>query len=105
MTPPFNYQDYDSELLGIDETNGRSGEVTIETCKACGRMWLCYFVEYESFSQSGRWYRGLVTPEMVESLRPEQAAELLASLPWRSSGGSYFRSNGKKGSGPITVDL
>jgi len=105
MTPPFNYQDYDSELLGIDETNGRYGEVTIETCKACGRLWLRYFVEYESFSQSGRWYRGLVTPEMVESLRPEQAPELLASLPWRFSGGSYFRSMGRKGHGPIIIDL
>lgn len=105
MTPPFNYQDYDSELLGIDDTNGRSGEVTIEICKACRSMWLRYFVEYESFSQSGRWYRGLVTPEMVKSLTPEQAPELLASLPWCFYGGSYFRSTGRRGSGPIRIDL
>jgi hypothetical protein len=105
MTPPFFYLDYDSKRIGIDETNGRSGEVTVDTCKACGRMWLHYFVEYESFSESGRWYRGLVTSEMVERLTPEQAPELLASLPWRFYGGSYFRTQGREGSGPIRVDL
>jgi len=104
MTPPFWYTDYDSRPLGVDETKGRCGEVTLETCKACGQMWLRYFVEYESFSESGRWYRGPVTPEMVESLRPEQAPELLAGLPWRFSGGSYFRSQGRRGSGPLFLD-
>ena len=105
MTPPFLYSDYDSRSVGVDETNGRFGEVSVDTCKVCGQMWLHYLVEYESFSESGRWYRGPVTPEMVESLRPEQAPELLASLPWRFSGGSYFRSQGQKGTGPIIVGL
>jgi hypothetical protein len=97
--------DYDSTMIGVDETNGRFGEVSVETCKACGQMWLRYFVEYEFFSESGRWYRGPVTPEMVESLKPEQAPELLASLPWRFSGGSYFRSQGQKGTGPGILDI
>lgn len=105
MTPPFYYLDYDSMPIGIDETKGRKGEVTLETCKACGQMWLRYFVEYEFFSESGRWYRGPVTPEMVESLKPEQAPELLASLPWRFSGGSYFRTQGSKSSGPVRLDI
>lgn len=104
MTPPFNYQDFNSASLGVDETNGRFGEVTIETCRACGAMWLRYFVEYEFFSESGRWYRGPVTWEMVWLLKPEQAPELLASLPWYFYGGSYFRTTGRKGSGPI-IDL
>jgi hypothetical protein len=105
MTPPFHYLDYDTVSLGIDGTKNRGGEVTVETCKACGSRWLRYFVEYEAFSQSGRWYRGLVTEEMLESLKPEQAAELLASLPWHFYGGSYFRTLGRRGSGPILVDL
>jgi len=105
MTPPFWYTDYDSRPLGVDVTKGRCGEVTLETCKACGQMWLRNFVEYESFSESGRWYRGPVTPEMVESLKPEQAPELLASLPWHFYGGSYFRTLGRKGAGSVIVDL
>jgi hypothetical protein len=42
---------------------------------------------------------------MVESLKLEQAPELLASLPWYFYGGSYFRTLGREGSGPIRVDL
>lgn|ERR1044072_5047035 len=105
MTPPFSYLDYETTTLGVDETNGRYGEVTVETCRACGSMWLRYFVEYESFSESGRWYRGRVTAEMVESLKPEQAPELLSNLPWYFYGGSYFRTRGREGSGPVSVDL
>lgn len=103
MTPPFFHLDYDVMSLGVDETNGRYGEVTIETCKACGARWLRYFVEYEFFSESGRWYRGLVTQEMLASLKPEHAPELLASLPRYFYGGSYFRTHGREGSGPISV--
>ena len=40
MTPPFDARDYDTEFLGVDETNGRFGEVSVETCKACGAGWL-----------------------------------------------------------------
>jgi hypothetical protein len=101
MTPPFSYLDYDAVSLGVDMTEGRYGEVTVETCKACGAKWLRYFVEWEWFSESGRWYRGLVTHEMLESLKPEQAPELLASLPWYFYGGSYFRTLGREGSGPL----
>lgn len=103
MTPPFYYLDFETAPLGVDETKGRYGEVTTETCKACGSVWLRYFVEYEFFSESGRWYRGLVTAETVESLRPEQAPELLSSLPWYFYGGSYFRTTGRKGSGPLDI--
>lgn len=105
MTPPFWYLDYDTVSLGVDETNGRFGEVSVETCKACGNVWLRYFVEYEFYSESGRWYRGLVTREMLQSLKPEQAPELLTNLPWYFYGGSYFRTPGRKGSGTITIDL
>jgi hypothetical protein len=101
MTPPFFYLDYESVSLGVDETKGRYGEVTVETCKACGSVWLRYFIEWEWYSESGRWYRGWVTPEMIESLKPEQAPALLESLPWYFYGGSYFRTPGRKGSGRI----
>lgn len=104
MTPPFSYQDFDTSPLGVDTTKGRNAEVTVETCKACGSVWLRYFVEWEWHSESGRWYRGPVTWERVWQLKPEQAPELLAGLPWYFYGGSYFRTTGRKGSGPI-LDL
>lgn len=104
-TPPFHYLDYDTVSLGVDMTNSRYGEVTVETCRACGSKWLRYFVEYEAFSQSGRWFRGPVTHEMLESLTPERAPELLESLPWYFYGGSYFRTLGRRGSGPFSIDL
>lgn len=102
LEPPFNYLDYETVSLGVDMTNNRHGEVTVETCKTCGRKWLRYFVEYEFFSQSGRWFRGLVKARMLEGLTPERAPELLESLPWYFYGGSYFRTLGLKGSGPFS---
>src|SRR3712207_7104634 len=79
MTPPFDYRDFDTSPLGVDMTKGRNGEVTVETCKACGSVWLRYFVEWEWYSESGRWYRGPVTWEMVWQLKPrseEHTSEL-----------------------------
>jgi hypothetical protein len=105
MTPPFDYRDFESERVGVDETKGRHGEVSIETCRHCGAKWLHYLVEYEAFSESGRWYRGLATPEMLRSLRPDGAVALLEGLPWHFYGGSYFRTRGRRGSGPVLVDL
>ena len=91
--------------VGVDKTKGRFGDVTLRRCKDCGRYWLRYFVEYEAFTGSGRWYMGLISPETARSLRPEAAVEYLNSLEWTFYGGSYF--DGKKGrwTGPVRVDL
>lgn len=104
MTPPFNYQDFDSVTIGVDKTYGRFGEVSLETCRACRRKWLRYFVEYESFSKSGRWYRGLVSEEIARTVSPEKAIAILQSLEWRFAGGSFFESTGFKSSDPVLVD-
>lgn len=103
MTPPFDFRDFDARPVGTDTTNGRFGEVSVETCKACGAKWLHYFVEFEAFSESGRWYRGLVTADMVAALTPEGSVSLLEQLPWYFAGGSYFNSTGHKGSGRILL--
>lgn len=102
MVPPFDYGDYVSLSLGVDKTDGRFAEVSVETCKACGRHWLRYFVENEAFSESGRWYRGLVGAEVARSVQPEQAPAVLEGLPWYFYGGSFFRSTGRRGSGPLS---
>jgi hypothetical protein len=54
-----SYTDFESVRdVGVDKTNGRYGEVRVDRCRSCGRLWLHYFVEYEAFSESGRCYRG-----------------------------------------------
>ena len=105
MTPPFFADDYDVIEIGIDKTNGRFGEVSIQICRNCSKKWLRYFVEYEAFTGSGRWYHGLVTDKVGNSVTPETAVEILESLDWVFRGGSYFKSDGQKSSGPVRVDL
>lgn len=92
-------------FVGVDETHGRFGEVAIERCSRCGRLWLCYFVEYEAFSGSARWYRAVVSPKEAEGVKPETAVALIAVQPWHIYGGSYFGHAGKRGAGPVFVDL
>jgi hypothetical protein len=103
MTPPFHYLDYEKESIGVDETNGRFGEVTIDVCKLCGTRWLHYFAEFPSFSESGRWYRGCLKSEMLASLTPETALEIMNDLPWHFYGGSYFRTTGARSIGPGSI--
>src|SRR3954466_9628779 len=101
MTPPFHYTDYDTTDIGVDETLGRFAEVTVETCKRCGALWLRYFYEIEAFSESGRWYRGLVTAEALQGLTPERAPAVLSALSWHFYGGSYYQTTGQRGKGAI----
>ncbi|HRQ40956.1 MAG TPA: hypothetical protein PLD25_23830 [Chloroflexota bacterium] len=104
MEPPFHYTNFDSHSVGIDETNGRFAEVSIETCKQCGRRWLRYFWEHEAFPRSGRWYRGLIADEVVEGVTPDTAVSILANLEWRFCGGSYFNSTGHIHTSPVVLD-
>lgn len=102
--PPLDYRDFASTFVGVDETKGRFGEVTLERCRQCGRVWLRYEVEYEAFPQSGRWYRGLITEEQAEAVTPENAVEILQSLEGHLYGGPYFRHAGMRTTGSIFVD-
>ena len=104
LTPPFSFQDFDRTAVGVDETNGRLGEVSVETCKACGRTWLRYFVEYEATERSGRWYRGLVSPAVARAITPQTAVAVLQGLEWRFAGGSHFESAGFKSADPMRLD-
>jgi len=104
-SPPFWYDDYDSQDIGIDETNNRNGEVSIKTCKKCGRKWLHYLVEYWFYKDTGRWYRGLIAENMEHSITAENAVTILDSLECRFEGGTYFDSDGRKSTGPVDVDL
>ncbi|OKH36993.1 hypothetical protein NIES2101_36720 [Calothrix sp. HK-06] len=92
-----------STWVGIDETNGRFGEVSIRQCHYCKRQWLHYFVEYEHLSQSGRWYRGIIDDEIAQILTQENAAEILSNLEWHFYGGSYFFGKFGRSRGQIYV--
>jgi hypothetical protein len=104
LTPPFSYADFDSRPVGTDTTNGRYGEVTIETCRHCGQHWLHYLIEYEAFARSGRWYRGLVSDEVARTVTPEGAVAVLESTTTRYAGGSFFESTGFRHVGAVRVD-
>ncbi|MBV8327693.1 hypothetical protein [Chryseobacterium sp.] len=103
--PPLHYFNYKKTSLGIDVTNGRYGEVSIDECIHCGRKWLHYFVEYEHYSRSGRWYSGLISEDDLSVIIPENAIQYLESLEWYVYGGSYFASAGSIGSGKARIDL
>lgn len=91
--------------VGADPTNGRYGQVTILRCQGCARLWLRYQVEYEGFSRSGRFFMGLIFPDLAAEISAEAAIPWLGSLPWYLFGGSYF--DGRQGhtSQPLYVDL
>lgn len=76
--------------IGIDETEGRFADVTVERCGSCGRVWLRYFVEYEAFSQSGRWARGEITEQQAREVTPQTARKMLEGLASYVRGGSCF---------------
>lgn len=104
MEPPFQHAEFVSHHVGVDETNGRFADVSIETCKRCGRTWLRYLVEYEAVLRSGRWYRGLVTAGVAARVTPHTAAAVLRDLEWRFRGGSYFGSTSREQGGPLSLE-
>jgi hypothetical protein len=102
--PPFNYADFRSSQLGIDHTNGRDAEVSIFQCKLCQRIWISYLVEFEHYSKSGRWYRGIISKKERSEITPENVVEYLENIEWYLYGGSYFESAGAFGHGKAIVD-
>lgn len=91
--PFYHYEEL--KHIGVDLINGRYGQVTLKRCLHCQRLWLHYFVEYEAFSRSGRYFMGVITPQAAETITAETAVEYLESLDWHLYGGSYF--DGKAG--------
>ena len=88
--PNNRWSDKEWRSLPTDYTEGRYAEVSITECEARDRLWLCYRVEYEAFSQSGRWACGTIDRETAKTIRSEDATALLESLPSYVRGGSYY---------------
>ena len=90
-SPDARYDQFNKwRSIGTDMTNGRYADVRINACVNCGQLWLCYQVEYEAFTDSGRWGRGTIDPVKAETIRPQDATSCLAELPSYIRGGSFF---------------
>jgi hypothetical protein len=81
------YQNFEERSLGQD---GDLGEATVWRCKRCGRYWLEYHVEYEHLTAAGRWFRGVVAPEVAGSADAASAKRILEGSGWYFRGGSAF---------------
>jgi hypothetical protein len=86
--------------MGMD---AQWGEATLLYCRRCGRYWLRYFYEHEAFSESGRWYLGVLSPALLAGLRLDKAKETLEELGWYFYGGSYYGGQWGKTSGAIVL--
>ena len=102
--PTSDYTEYRSSALGTDTTHGRNAQVAIQQCKLCQRIWIHYCVEFEGSSDSGRWYKGVVSKKDRPHITPENAVEYLESLEWYVYGGPFFESAGMFGHGKLQVD-
>lgn len=94
-------EQFDARSVGQDATDGRFAEVEIWRCRDCGRPWLRYAVEYEAFTASGRWARGLIQEADAETLTADRAAGHIDRLPWYIRGGSLFGGEASRASGPM----
>jgi hypothetical protein len=83
----FYYEHFESKYLGMDEDYG---ETTVFKCRRCGRHWLEYFMQYEGMTAAGRWFRGLVTPEVAASATAQSTTSILEGLECYYRGGSAF---------------
>jgi hypothetical protein len=95
--PPVNLTT--TAWLGLDRD---LAEVSVELCGDCGRHWLRYFHEVESFTGSGRWYLGVIALAQLADLTADRARDILAELDLYYYGGSYYRGENGRMSGPIT---
>ena len=83
----FYYTKFERRDLGMDDDYG---EASIHRCKNCGRYWLHYLMEYEYLTAAGRWFRGLVTPDVAASVDAQSTKRALEDLEWYYRGGSAF---------------
>jgi hypothetical protein len=56
-------------------------------------------------SRGIRRYRGLIPESQAHQVHPGNARETLERLDWYIYGGSYFGTPGRRGAGPLHVDL
>jgi hypothetical protein len=63
--PPFHYESFNTSSLGEDALGA---EITIDSCKTCGQLWLKLLIDEPHYSKSGRWWRVVLSAENAETL-------------------------------------
>jgi len=85
-----NFKDFNTNFIGIDDNYG---EVYILTCKYCRKLWLKYYTVNENCSESGRWFRGIISQEIANNIEISNTLKILENLDWYIYGGSYYKKN------------
>lgn len=98
---PFGQQEFLSTFLGVDVTDGRFADVSIERCASCGQHWLHYAFEIEAFTASGRWYRVCISEVESQTVTASTAVEVMSRRDFHFCGGSYFKTNGLRCDRPL----
>jgi len=89
---------FEKRGIGVDDNYG---EVSVWTCKKCGRNWLYYFIEYEYLTASGRIFTGVISPQAAAAVTPKNAVDMFEHMEWYFRGGSAFGPDLKRTTGPL----
>jgi hypothetical protein len=100
MTPPFWFEGFERTDLGEDVFGA---EVSLEACKACGRIWLKYLIEEPHYSHAGRWWRAAVPEEELGEIFAASARQFIERQASCFVGGSGFGGSGRETLGPVHI--
>jgi len=79
------------------------GEVSLKRCRGCRRLRRRYYYVQEGLTGSGRWYRGLIPPELERAVPADNALRVLAKLDRYLCGGCCYDGKTIKGHGPADL--
>jgi len=99
-TGALRFDNFAETDLGMDQHHG---EVSLNRCRQCRRLWRQYYHAQEAFTGSGRCYRGLIPPELENSITADNALEVLGKLDGYLCGGSRLDGQIVKGHGPLDL--
>lgn len=99
--PTSSYTEFRTSALGVDQTHGKDAGVSIQQCKLCQRIWIHYAFHAALTSESGKWYKGIVSKKNRPQITPENALEYIESLEWYVYGGEIFGNTTAFGAGKI----
>ena len=100
--PTSSYTEFRTSELGTDQTPGIHAEVSIQQCKLCQRIWICYAVKPEGNAPAVRWYKGIVSKKDRPQITSENALAYLESVEWYVYGGEAFENTTAFGAGKIS---
>jgi len=98
--PPFRFSDYHTVDLGEDS---RGAEISLDTCKSCGKLWLAYRIDEPHYRRSGRWWRVEIAAGDPSTVSAATARDYVERSTEGFAGGSFFDSQGHAIAAPIRV--